>query len=324
MDEAKTIRIKERKKKTVLEPTTAPATTEPLAKKTRKPRATAKKEPLATTEPRATTPSPEVVEAIDQPATEVVATVDQQPVAVEATTRCVLSFDIGIVNLAYCLMEVGNPATPLRVIDWDVLDISGNAMCCLCTKRSSTYVVLNPSTTLYYCSSHTTNYAKKHYPSKEVHKITSLGTRSLDDLGAELYRRLESITSFRRKIDCVLFENQPAFKNPKMKSIQMILYSYFLLKRTLGDGAMSVGELRFYMAKRKLEIKGVGVDASLFDKKEYGDRKVLGKIIAKTILDKIGDRANLARLAEFKKQDDMCDCFIQGVEYLQSTGTTMF
>lgn len=239
----------------------------------------------------------------------------------------VLSFDIGIVNLAYCLMEVsteGSGTKALRILDWNVLDISGNASCCLCTKRSSSYVVLNPSTTLYYCTAHTKNYAKKHYPSKEVHKITSVGTKNLDELGAELYRRLEGIVTFRRKIDCVLFENQPAFKNPKMKSIQMILYSYFLLKRTLGDPAMSVGELRFYIAKRKLEIKGVGVDASLFNKKEYGDRKVLGKIIAKTILDKIGDQANLARLCEFKKQDDMCDSFIQGVEYLQSTGLSMF
>jgi len=244
----------------------------------------------------------------------------------------VLSFDIGIVNLAYCLMEVSSEVSTegesqnkkLRILDWNVLDISGNASCCLCTKRSSNYVVLNPSTTLYYCTTHTKNYAKKHYPAKEVHKITSIGTKNLDELGAELYRRLEGIQSFRRKIDCVLFENQPAFKNPKMKSIQMILYSYFLLKRTLGDPVMSVGELRFYIAKRKLEIKGVGVDASLFNKKEYGDRKVLGKIIAKTILDKIGDQSNLARLCEFKKQDDMCDSFIQGVEYLQSTGISMF
>ncbi len=245
----------------------------------------------------------------------------------------ILSFDIGIVNLAYCLMEVNSEVSTkddksqnkkLCILDWNVLDISGNASCCLCTKRSYNYIVLNPSTTLYYCSTHTKNYAKKHYSAKEVHKITSIGTKNLDELGAELYRRLEGITSFRRKIDCVLFENQPAFKNPKMKSIQMILYSYFLLKRTLGDPVMSVGELRFYIAKRKLEIKGVGVDASFFNKKEYGDRKVLGKIIAKTILDKIGDQSNLARLCEFKKQDDMCDSFIQGVEYLQSTGISMF
>jgi len=34
-------------------------------------------------------------------------------------------------------------------------------------------------------------------------------------------------------VDIVVIENQPSLKNPKMKSIQMILYSYFLI---LGKG----------------------------------------------------------------------------------------
>ena len=32
------------------------------------------------------------------------------------------------------------------------------------------------------------------------------------------------------KIDKVVIENQPALKNPTMKSVQMILYSYFLIE----------------------------------------------------------------------------------------------
>jgi len=224
-------------------------------------------------------------------------------------------------------MEVRPDETPsLRILEWNTVDISGSMPCSQCTKRASSFVSLNPSTTLYYCTSHTTNYAKKHYPAKEIHKLTSASTKSLDELGTELYRRLENTPSFRRKIDCILFENQPAFKNPKMKSIQMMLYSYFLLKRTLADPAtsMDIGELRFYIAKRKLEVKGITVDSALFDKKEYSDRKVLGRIIAKAVLEKIGDHANIARLCEYKKQDDMCDCFIQGVEYLQTAGKCPF
>ena len=31
-------------------------------------------------------------------------------------------------------------------------------------------------------------------------------------------------------IDTITIENQPAFKNPKMKSIQTIIYTYFLIR----------------------------------------------------------------------------------------------
>ena len=29
---------------------------------------------------------------------------------------------------------------------------------------------------------------------------------------------------------------------------------------------------------------------------------------------------NINKLAESQKQDDLCDCFVQGVEYLQTAG----
>ena len=32
-------------------------------------------------------------------------------------------------------------------------------------------------------------------------------------------------------LDYVLIENQPCMKNPKMKSLQMIIMTYFLLKK---------------------------------------------------------------------------------------------
>ena len=46
----------------------------------------------------------------------------------------------------------------------------------------------------------------------------------------------------------IVIENQPVLKNPKMKSIQMILFTYFLIKRP-------EIKLRFVSANSKLNFK---------------------------------------------------------------------
>ena len=100
----------------------------------------------------------------------------------------------------------------------------------------------------------------------------------------------------------------------------MILYSYFLYKKTLLDSPIE--NLKFYTAKKKLEIKGIQLDQSGFDKTEYGDRKKLGKLITKEILKRIEDyeHINLLETRHADKQDDLCDCFVQGLEHLQTLG----
>jgi hypothetical protein len=59
-------------------------------------------------------------------------------------------------------------------------------------------------------------------------------------------------------VDIVVIENQPSLKNPQMKSIQMILYSYFLiLGKTIGNGDKSNGyidKIDFCSASNKLKI----------------------------------------------------------------------
>jgi len=69
-----------------------------------------------------------------------------------------------------------------------------------------------------------------------------------------------------------------------------------------------------------LEIKGIQLDITGFDKAEYKDRKMLGKLICKEILKRMEDYDSINKLAESQKQDDLCDCFVQGVEYLQTAG----
>jgi hypothetical protein len=233
----------------------------------------------------------------------------------------ILSFDIGIVNMAYCLME-SLPDKTVRILDWQVLNIAGIPDCSMCKRRAKSYVLLNnhkdPEAVSYYCPSHTKNYAEKHYTKKDIIAIKDTKDMDLSYLGDILYKQLESRQHLIDGIDWILFENQPVLKNPKMKSIQMILYSYFLHKKTINNAVIE--NLKFYTARKKLEIKGISLDVSVFDKTEYKDRKSLGKLICKEILKKMEDFENLKKLEDKNKQDDLCDCFVQGIEHLQTIG----
>jgi len=233
----------------------------------------------------------------------------------------ILSFDIGIVNMAYCLLET-MPNKKIRILDWQVLNIAGIPDCCMCKKRAKSYILLNnhkdPTSVNYYCPSHTKNYAEKYYTKKDIQLIKDTKDMDLDYLGNILYQQLESRPHLFDGIEWILFENQPVLKNPKMKSIQMILYSYFLYKKCVQN--YTIANLKFYTARKKLEIKGITLDITAFDKTEYKDRKSLGKLICKEILKKMEDYENLNKLEDKSKQDDLCDCFVQGVEHLQTIG----
>lgn len=233
----------------------------------------------------------------------------------------ILSFDIGIINMAYCLME-STDDKKVKILDWSVMNISGIPDCSMCKKKAKSYVFLtnhkNPNETSYFCATHTKNYVEKHYSKKEINSIQDSDKMDLDKLGDNMYLQLEKKPELFNNIDCILFENQPVLKNPKMKSIQMILYSFFLYKKSVDKCNINI--LKFYTAKRKLEIKGVQLNQLEFDKKEYSDRKKLSKLITKEILKRMNDLENINKLEEETKQDDLCDCFIQGVEHLQTAG----
>ena len=76
------------------------------------------------------------------------------------------------------------------------------------------------------------------------------------------------------EVDTVLIENQPALKNPTMKTVQMILFSYFLING-VKDNTKSVENIEMINARNKLKAyKGPPVDCNIKDK--YKKTKFLG------------------------------------------------
>ena len=121
----------------------------------------------------------------------------------------ILSWDVGIYNLSYCILE--RVDDKISIIDWDIVNLVDNEV----MKKNRNLVFENIP--------------------RKLHEKPQL----LD-------------------VDIVVIENQPSLKNPQMKSIQMILYSYFLiLGKTIGNGDKSNGyidKIDFCSASNKLKI----------------------------------------------------------------------
>lgn len=117
------------------------------------------------------------------------------------------------------------------------------------------------------------------------------------------------------EVDTVLIENQPMLKNGMMKTIAVVIYTYFnMLKLQYGN----IQEVRFISATNKLKCKGAeGVVADTQKKSSYKDRKMAS--IA--LVDKykcVFSEEKLTWFKSLKKQDDAADSLLQGIYFIES------
>ena len=194
----------------------------------------------------------------------------------------ILSFDIGIKNLAYCLMYKDNSIdnnNNIKVIDWEIIQLIEDGVKC-----------------------------------KEV---------SLDTITNVLYNKLQEIF-IDHDITEILLENQPVLKNPVMKSIQIILYSFFQYEKVIMGRDINL--IKFINASNKLKLgKNLSEINNSEDiikiKSKYTKNKKLAIIYTNYFLkerlivedyEKYNDIFN-----NHKKKDDLADAFLQGLYYIE-------
>ena len=186
-----------------------------------------------------------------------------------------LGWDIGIKNLSYCLLD-----SEKNIMDWNIIDLTNRVdyichakkadgnVCgknanyvhnnsCFCKTHSKK---LEGVKDLYKCSFCNKNsffrhksepvfYCKKHNveDSIEIINVKNVAKFPLQNIGRIMYEKLDKLPNLL-EADHVVIENQPVLKNPTMKSVQMLLYSYFLMKN-------KNVELHFISASSKLKFK---------------------------------------------------------------------
>jgi len=225
----------------------------------------------------------------------------------------VLSWDVGIYNLSYCILEKLPDSDKIKILDWDIINLVDN---------------------------------------EEMKKNRPL---IFENIPRKLHEKPNLLD-----VDIVVIENQPSLKNPQMKSIQMILYSYFLIlgkiignegKQTSESSSSSspsssssyIEKIDFCSASNKLKIyDGPEIILDVKPKKQskkataavveepapeeqpkkkstklkYREKKRLEIEHAKYYKEK-NDIEKLQFFNDHKKKDDLADSYLQGLYYIK-------
>jgi hypothetical protein len=118
--------------------------------------------------------------------------------------------------------------------------------CCIdkCSKIATRYCV---KTHLYYCTKH----SKETDTIKDAINQSSAIRMPLLTLGKILYEKLDKHPRLL-EAEWICIENQPVLKNPTMKSVQIMLYSYFIMKQY--EGKLKLHDMILMSAKNKLKV----------------------------------------------------------------------
>ena len=304
----------------------------------------------------------------------------------------ILSWDVGIVNLAYCVLEYEN--NKIKILDWNIIDLIDRSkyeyFCCgttkgknICGNRAShkidtgdnvygycrihlkqhmIHVNLDKFETDHFKSHHEgeciftkrdgnlcgkkstiieiktgAKFCNVHYKSCRTKLVSKMSIQPIKKLNADhiptstiqynLVKKMDALINHFQllKVEKVIIENQPCKKNAKMKSIANTLYVYFLIRGQIDNTAgLKIDLVRFINASNKLKTNQKNTDKILGkkrlemknnnDKNVYDATKGLAITYTKKIL--ADDKIQLSYLDLFKKQDDLCDAFLQGKYYL--------
>ena len=182
----------------------------------------------------------------------------------------IISFDIGINNLSYCIFNIEDDNSSYTILEWDIMNINIDN-------------IKKPSI---------------HYLTKNIIKLFDENSLFLE-------------------CSKVVIENQPCMKNPIMKSIQIIIYSYFSI-RGMTDKKITT-EIILMSASNKLKVYN-GPPIEINVKSKYTKNKKLAIHHTQYILkDNTLNKEKLDYFNTHKKKDDLADALLQGLYYIKNT-----
>ena len=223
-----------------------------------------------------------------------------------------ISFDVGIKNLSFCCLEYTNDK--YNIYDWGIINISCEDCCDHIIKGgrkcdNSASVTTNSGKKL--CNAHRKNKEYKDLQFKRVPKVKN----PILHIGDNIVKRLTEHNFL--DVQDVIIENQPALKNPTMKSVQMLLYSYFLINGYC-DKSSNIANIEMINARNKLKAySGPKIDSPYPKEKKnvYKTNKYLAIEYCKHMIT-CEDKSFQELFNNSKKKDDLSDSFLQGVYWI--------
>lgn len=251
----------------------------------------------------------------------------------DSKCRSVLSWDIGMKNLSYCILErksdireedQSHTKHGYYIKDWGLIDLFEEDVpavnyCCGKTKKGTdcNKKAKYNEDDKYYCKAHKTEKSKLTKKVKRKKRTSFEYAKRINQVLDESPKFLD--------VNYVVVENQPSQLNPIMKSIQMIIFSYFSFQHGCekASNLISVNNVN-PRQKEKLPPKDDEWTGSSYEnnylervaniKDRYKKRKLLCLEYAKFCLRDAPEY--LAYLDNHKKQDDLTDSFLQATDWL--------
>ncbi len=252
----------------------------------------------------------------------------------------IVAFDIGIKNLAFCILENKNV---LALENCNLLSPVEHVLCTKCNTKAS-YSADNK----VYCKRHIPKthtvlpeLNKKKVPANKIlkeliktHNCENLGTSndkcieslskkftfhfeqpkqanaskiSLEEIHDALRKFIKDKWNIFSGCTHILLENQPAFKNPHMKSVQVLLFA------TLRENYLQNNQTpkyHFIHAKKKVSDAEKG-DAGYTERKNKSEERLIQLFENEIVVN--SDLYN--EWKKSKKKSDMADALCMAVDY---------
>lgn len=244
----------------------------------------------------------------------------------------IASFDIGIKNLAYCIMEYQPhrlPGDKFKIYKWDVLDlldIDSDKVLKITNKKVKTCQIKYKSGQKMGKLCANKPYYRVREASGEVIGICKVHSRSRDQDQIQRHYTVANTTHFElaklsipqldeidfSMCDRIILESQP---HQKMKNFSMMLFNYFVIRYVVDkkESEHNIKDVCFISSKNKLTVyDGPFIPCKL--KTQYTRNKFYGKAYCRYMIRE--NREKLAFFDTFKKKDDLADSYLQGAWYL--------
>ncbi len=232
----------------------------------------------------------------------------------EDRSKLVISFDVGIINLAYCVISL-EPTGPV-IYDWNIINMAGGdpKLTCSVTLKNRTERCKNKA---FYgkgkegvCLTHS-----KSMDSDSLVRNMTVANVTEAELKERLFRALDANPIFLEPC-MVLVEQQPLKGMEKIRGVGHALFDYFVLRGVLDKGKKYT-VLKFIDAKNKLTIyEGPPISCPL--KTQYARNKWYSVRYCSWAISGEGLTGTHSYFQNFgQKKDDLADCFLQGLWYLK-------